>query len=160
MNDILAKISSYNLFNNLVPGAILAALLSLLDIYHIGSLSFVADLVVYYFLGMVVSRVGSILIDPALRLFRLLPPRNYGAFIDASAKDEKILVLLETSNMYRTVFALLLVVFAAFNLRSFSSSLSPGTAINIGLLVLAALFLVSYRKQNYFITKRVEHHKS
>ncbi|MER9729873.1 hypothetical protein [Mesorhizobium sp. M0217] len=159
MSDILAKISSYNLFNNLVPGAILSALLSVLDIYHIESLSVVADLVVYYFLGMIVSRVGSIIADPILRLVRLLPQRNYPAFIVASAKDEKILVLLETSNMYRTIFALLLVVLAAYDLRSLSTGLSTATAINCGLLALAALFLVSYLKQNYFITKRVEHHK-
>ncbi len=159
MSDILAKISSYNLFNNLVPGAIISALLSILGIYHIESLSIVADLVVYYFLGMIVSRVGSIIVDPILRFVRLLPKRNYPAFIDASAKDEKIQVLLETSNMYRTIFALLVVVLAAYNLQSFGTALSAGTAVNVGLFALVALFLVSYLKQNFFITKRVEHHR-
>ncbi|MER9204003.1 hypothetical protein NKH74_33675 [Mesorhizobium sp. M0933] len=160
MNDILAKISSYNLFNSLVPGAILAGLLGSLDIYHFESTSVVADLVVYYFLGMIVSRVGSVIIDPLLKLLRIVPPRNYGGFIEASAKDEKILILLETGNMYRTVFAVLLLVVAAYNLRTVGTALpSPAIAINIGLLVLAALFLVSYLKQNRYISKRVEHHK-
>ncbi|KAB1086401.1 hypothetical protein F4V91_08125 [Neorhizobium galegae] len=67
MNEILAKISTYDIFNNLVPGAVVAYLLAVLDVYKIDAGSLVTDLVVFYFIGLVVSRIGSLVLEPLLK---------------------------------------------------------------------------------------------
>lgn len=160
MNDILAKISSYDIFNNLVPGAVLAFLLSQLGIYTVSTLNVVADLVVFYFMGMVVSRIGSLIIEPLLKLIRFVRYADYKSFLAASQKDEKIAVLLEVNNQYRTFASLLLVAIAAYFGRDLVTHYQvPDSAVKIGLILgLTLLFLLAYRKQTSYIRKRVEYH--
>uniref|UniRef100_UPI0031013A79 hypothetical protein n=1 Tax=Neorhizobium sp. EC2-8 TaxID=3129230 RepID=UPI0031013A79 len=67
MNDILARLSSYDIFVNLVPGALFAAFLSMADIYTLEPSSVVGELVIYYFIGLVISRVGSVIVEPILK---------------------------------------------------------------------------------------------
>lgn len=160
MNEIVAKISSYNIFNNLVPGAILSFLLSEFGIYKLDASSIVVDVVVYYFLGMIMGRVGSIILDPILIKFGIVKKGEYNEFIDASIKDEKILTLLESGNMYRTIFAVIIFCLIAKNVKMASTLwLSEDLSQNLVLAVLAVLFLLSYRKQSYFISRRVDHQK-
>jgi len=161
MNDLISKISSYEIFNNIIPGAVFAFLLEALSIFHFETTSIITDVVLYYFLGLIVSRIGSLIIDPALQLSGIIEKADYSAFIRASAKDEKILVLLEFRNLLRTVFSLLIVTLAAYLwvILTPSFQLSSTTKNILVLSSLALLFLLSYRKQNRFITKRVEHHK-
>ncbi|MGA1802525.1 hypothetical protein [Rhizobium sp. HT1-10] len=159
MSEILAKISSYDIFNNLVPGAILAFLLAVLEIYTIDTNNIVVDLVVFYFLGVVVSRIGSLISEPILRVSHFVRYAEYSAFIAASQKDEKIAVLLEVNNQYRTFIALMLVtitsyfgrdtvLYYGFSDKTVKVSLVAGTAV---------LFVLAYRKQTSFIKKRVEY---
>ena len=60
----------------------------------------------YYFLGLVVSRFGSLVIGPLLKSFSFIKFADYRAFIDASKKDTQIEVLSEANNSYRTLCAL------------------------------------------------------
>jgi hypothetical protein len=161
MNDFVAKISSYDIFNNLVPGAIFAYFLKVLGISEVGTSSILVDVVLYYFLGMIVSRIGSLLVDPLLKFFKIIPAGDYSAFIKASDMDPKILTLLESRNLYRTTLALLLVTLAAYLWQAYLPALgitSRGQTI-VMLVCLAVLFLLAYRKQDWFIHQRVEHHK-
>ncbi len=160
MNDLMAKISSYDIFNNLVPGAIFAFLLDRLGIATVGTPSIITDVVLFYFLGLIVSRIGSVLIDPILKLTGIIPKVDYPGFIDASQKDTKILTLLESRNLYRTIVTLLLVTLIAYHVKGWAPTwMSDGWRTTILLAVLAVLFLLAYRKQNSFISRRVEHHK-
>ncbi|WP_026613403.1 hypothetical protein [Ensifer aridi] len=161
MNDLLAKISSYDLFNNLIPGAIFVFFLSATGIYSLTAETIVGNLVVYYFVGLVISRIGSILIEPLLRFLGVVSFGKYEDFITASSKDPKILTLLESSNLFRTILALVLVCFVAFNWDVVALWL-PLSQRTWGALLcgfVALLFLLSYRKQTEFIRKRVAHHR-
>lgn len=160
MNDLIAKISSYDIFINVIPGAIFIYFLKQAGIFTVEIDSLVGDLVLYYFTGLVISRIGSVLVEPLLRLVGFVKYGSYSDFIKASAKDPKILVLLEASNLYRTVIALMLVCAVAYNWDVLALlGLSSRAWILCGCAALTLLFLISFRKQSGFISKRVEHHK-
>lgn len=160
MNDILAKLSSYDIFVNLVPGALFVFFLSLTGIYRLEPNSVVGELVVYYFVGLVISRVGSVVIEPILKLTRVVKYGAYSEFIKAAEKDPKIQILLEAANLFRTVLALVLICAVAYNWNAIraAAGLSDWTWVMICLALLALLFLVSFRKQSRFISNRVRHH--
>ena len=63
IESLLEKLSSYNLLNNLLPGAIFCYLLKTIVNIDISN-NIVEDLFVYYFIGMIISRIGSIIIEP------------------------------------------------------------------------------------------------
>lgn len=161
MNEILAKLSSYDIFVNLVPGALFAAFLSMAGIYTLEPNSVVGELVIYYFIGLVISRIGSVVVEPVLKLLRVIRYSDYSDFIRASEKDPKILILLEASNLFRAMLALVSVCAIAYNWPSIRAAVgwSDWVWVMIGCALLAALFLISFRKQSGFISKRVIHHK-
>jgi len=160
MNDLIAKISSYDIFNNLVPGAIFSFLLDWLGVASLNTPSIITDFVLFYFLGLIVSRIGSVIVGPLLQLLRIIPKGDYRAFIEASQNDNKILTLLESRNLYRTLVALLLVTLLAYHMKGMAPAwMSESWRTTFLLAVLAVLFIFAYRKQNSFITRRVEHHK-
>ena len=66
LDKFLEKISSYNLLNNLFPGAVFCFLAYKLCGVTLIANSIIESLFVYYFVGMVISRVGSIFIEPVL----------------------------------------------------------------------------------------------
>lgn len=161
MNDLIAKISSYDIFINVIPGAVFVHFIKQTGIYEVDVESVVGDLVLYYFIGLVISRIGSVIVEPLLLWTGFVKYGDYSDFIAASAKDSKILVLLEAGNLYRTIIALVMVCAAASNwdVAAALLQLSSRTWILLGYAALMLLFLVSFRKQSSFISKRVANHK-
>ncbi|MCF6371260.1 hypothetical protein [Rhizobium halophilum] len=160
MNEILAKLSSYDIFVNLVPGALFFFFLSVSGIYTLGPNTVIGELVVYYFIGLVISRIGSVVIEPILKGCRIIKYGAYSDFVRASDKDPKIQILLEASNLFRTLLALVLVCAIAYNWNAIraAAGLSDWAWVMICCALLVLLFLISFRKQNGFISKRVSHH--
>lgn len=105
----------------------------------------------YYFFGLVLSRIGSILIEPVLRCTKIVQFSDYARFVRASKLDDKIELLSEVNNMHRTIIAMLVVllVISVCN-RSATCSLTAG------LLGIVILFILSYRKQTSFVVKRID----
>ncbi len=161
MNDILAKISSYNIFNNLVPGAVLAFLLASFEIHTIDTKSIVTDLLVFYFIGLVISRVGSLVVEPVFKWIGFIKYAEYKDYLAANAKDEKIAVLLEENNQYRTFVSLILilavVVAGKEAVRYFG--ISQNWVYAVITTMLFVIFAFSYRKQTSYIRRRVENQK-
>lgn len=158
LKEILDKISTYNLFNYLLPGILFVFISK-----EFTDLDLIQDNIViggflYYFVGMVISRFGSILIEPLLKKVKFLKFADYKKFVLACKQDEKIDILSEANNTYRTLlstFVLLLIVkgFMAFKL---SYGISDNSANTILISLLAILFLFSYRKQTNYISKRID----
>ena len=76
---------------------------------------------------------------------------DYARFIRASKLDDKIELLSEVNNMHRTIIAMLVVLLAI--------SICNGSVtclLTAGLLGIVTLFVLSYRKQTSFITKRID----
>ncbi|MCJ9668537.1 MULTISPECIES: hypothetical protein [unclassified Neorhizobium] len=160
MNDLIAKLSSYDIFINVIPGAVFVHFLSVTGIYVLASETLVGNLVLYYFSGLIISRIGSVVIEPLLRLLRVVKYGSYNDFIVASEKDPKILILLEASNLYRSILALIVVCAVGYNWDAMAGAVgfSRRTWVLMGCVALVILFTASFKKQNRFITQRVHRH--
>ena len=158
MKDLLDKISSYNLFNYFFPGVVFVVILEKISIYNLIQKDLLVGAFFYYFIGLVVSRVGSIFVEPSLKKISFLKFSDYGDFISASEKDSKIELFSEVNNMYRTLTSLFLILTSIkfYELIANKFPALNDTQIIIFLVVLFVLFLFSYRKQTDYITKRVE----
>ena len=98
MEKFIEKLSTYNILNNILPGVVFSYLCNrLLGIQLVDS-SIVENLFIFYFIGMVISRMGSIIVEPVCKKCKIVQYTQYKDYVNASKKDEKILVLLETNN--------------------------------------------------------------
>jgi len=161
MKDLLDKLSSYNIFNYLLPGILFAVFASKLTIYSFIQSDIVLGVFVYYFLGLVVSRFGSLVIEPILKKTGFVRFAPYGDFVSASKKDDKIEILSEVNNMYRTLcslFVLLLLLLGYQSVQYRIPGLAPWNPY-IAAVLLVIMFLLSYRKQTAYVTKRIEANK-
>lgn len=158
LKELLSKLSSYNLFNYLLPGVIFVAAASKVTRYSFIQGDVVIGLFLYYFIGLVISRFGSIVIEPILRGVSFLKFADYNDFVAASKKDEKIEVLSEANNTYRTLcslFILLLLLKGYERIEDrFVFLKDYGGMIVVALLLV--MFLFAYRKQTLYIIKRIK----
>ena len=158
MNELLNKLSSYNLFNYLFPGIIFVILAERVTDYSLIQEDIVIGAFLYYFIGLVVSRFGSLIIEPFLKKVSFLRFADYKNFVIASKKDEKIELFSEVNNTYRTLcslFTLLILLKIYGKIEVKYPALKEWDAIILVVLLLV-MFLLSYRKQTSYITKRVE----
>jgi hypothetical protein len=157
MKDLLDKITSYNLFNYLLPGVVFAALAKYVSHFNLVQDDIIVGAFVYYFIGLVISRIGSLILDPILMKFNLVKFAAYEEYISVSKIDTTLEVLSEVNNTYRTLSALfvLLAVLKIYELLSkrFQDLESVTPFIIFGTLFI--LFILSYRKQTQFIVKRI-----
>jgi hypothetical protein len=158
MKDLLSKLSSYNLFNYLLPGIIFVVLAKEVTGYSFVQQDIVIGVFLYYFIGLVISRFGSLAIEPLLRRLSFLQFADYKDFVAASKKDEKLELLSEVNNTYRTLcslFMLLILLKLYETIESRFPALKDWNAAVLGALLLL-MFLFSYRKQTQYITKRIK----
>lgn len=161
MNEFLKQLSSYNLFNYLFPGAVFCVLADHFFGHSLTLDDLFSAFFFYYFVGLVISRIGSVLLEPALRGLKIVPKGDYAAFVETSSVDQKLDILSEANNVYRTMIALplcLAVYQVGYVLASYLN-MPPAMRGAIVLAALLLLFLASYRKQNAYINKRVQAHK-
>ncbi|HLY40567.1 MAG TPA: hypothetical protein VKR52_05105 [Terracidiphilus sp.] len=158
MNELVSKISSYHLFNYLLPGCLFAVLATTISHRQFVEQNVVLGLFLYYFYGLIVSRFGSLLLQPFLKLVRFLRFAPYADFVAASKKDPKIDELSEINNMYRTLCALFLVLLllkCTVMLEVQFPRLTPWERPSIA-IVIFGLLLFSYRTQTAYIRARVK----
>ena len=110
MKDLLDKISSYNLFNYLLPGILFVCISKYFTDYNFIQDNDFIGAFLYYFIGMVISRFGSLFVEPILKRISFLKFADYESFIVASKKDEKIELFSEVNNTYRTITALFIIL--------------------------------------------------
>lgn len=162
MKELLDKLSSYNIFNYLLPGVVFVVILSKVTQYDFVQKDLIVGVFLYYFIGLIVSRVGSIVIEPILKKLSFLHFAEYSKFVSASKIDSKIEILSEVNNMYRTICSLLLleIVFVICEKSATYFPLSQ-RFVSVSLLVAVLfLFLFSYKKQTNYIAKRIESNNS
>ena len=158
MNDLINKLSAYNIFNYLLPGIIFVALASKLTKYSLIQQDILIGIFLYYFIGLVISRFGSLIIEPILRRFKFLKFADYEDFIKASKKDEKIELLSEQNNMYRTICStfILLLLLKIYEIIETQYQVLQNWNSIILIVLLLVMFLLSYRKQTKYVKKRID----
>jgi hypothetical protein len=158
MNELLTKLSSYNLFNYLLPGVIFAILASKTTDYQLIQKEIITEVFLYYFLGLVVSRLGSLVIDPILVRLSFIKFGDYKEFVAASKVDPQIEVLSEVNNTYRTLrslFTLLLMLKLYAKIETRFPTLREWDTIVL-IVSLFIMFLFAYRKQTSYVKKRIK----
>ena len=159
MDRLLEKISEYDILNYLFPGVIFICFIDILGIYSIKDFCVFQVLFLGYLAGMVVSRIGSIIIEPSFKWLKIVEYAPYDEYRKAEAKVPKITILVTQNNMYRSLvamFSLLLVLYSCRHYSKirvlFSSPFLPIWGINSLLL----LFIFAYRKQTSYVRERVK----
>ena len=167
---IVEKISSYNIFNNLFPGAIFCYTLNKITRFTFFSDNIIEQLFIWYFAGIIMSRIGSVFIETALKKL-IIKKKPYIIFSDykqycvASEAKPFIATLSEVNNTYRTMIAVCLTltviyIYDIFFFDLITNLVSVGNEIAIiclGLL-LTLLFMKSYKKQTNYIKNQVDNY--
>ena len=158
MKELVSKISAYNIFNNFLPGILFLALAKEISSLDLETNNELANIFLFYFVGMIISRIGSLIIEPLLLRIKFISFSDYRKYVDATKRDTKLEIFVQVGNMYRTLLTMLILLpltrlHCLFLLLSNSIQLFIEFFI---LLLIMSLFLFSYRKQVNFIKSRVD----
>ncbi|OFY39673.1 MAG: hypothetical protein A2X18_09690 [Bacteroidetes bacterium GWF2_40_14] len=158
MKELLDKISSYNLFNYLLPGILFVCISKQFTDYNFIQDNDFIGAFLYYFIGMVISRFGSLFIEPILKKISFLKFADYRSFVYASKKDDKIELFSEVNNTYRTITAMfvILLLLKLYNHFQVRWDIPQNVTTLILVFLILLMFLYSYRKQTNYITKRID----
>jgi len=157
MEKFIEKLEEYNILNYLLPGVIFTYLLK----YYIGIDIFQDNIIellfIYYFIGSIISRIGSVIMEPILIKCKFIKYAPYKDYNKACEKDKKITQFLLANNMYRTICsgAILLLVLKILKEIIEKISISIDLINTILIVLVMFLYLFSYRKQTRFIFQRV-----
>lgn len=161
MEKLVEKISSYHLLNFIISGTIFALFIH--DFFEISINDFdtIEKLILFYCIGLVISRIGSIVFEPLFIKWKIVTYAPLRDYIFAEKKDDKLIVLLEMNNLFRTIMTMLFLILLCFVGRYICNyiTVSGEVIVILILCILFILFLLSYRKQTEAIRKRVEYSK-
>lgn len=174
LKQITSKISSYNLFNNLLPGIIFSYLFSAFNSMEILSGELLKDILMCYFIGIVLSRICSIFVEPMLKRIKvnnrktntkhaLIDFIQYTDYQKALENSPKLEILLEANNMYRTLLSMAICLFFSkiyfkvlMLLAQKGYSIPNDLTIWVVLIFLVIIFTCSYIKQTKYVISNVE----
>jgi len=158
MKELLDKLTSYNLFNYLLPGVLFAIISGKFSANSLTLGDAIVGAFVCYFIGLAISRFGSLIIEPTLKKISFVKFSDYSAYVTASKQDPTLEILSEANNMYRTLSSMLvlLILYKFYGWIELKLSSLRASDPYILIVLLLILFLYSYRKQTQYITKRIK----
>ena len=158
MESLLERLSSYNILNNLIPGAFFVFFGKLLNVISLPLDGVVERIFVYYFCGMIISRIGSLVIEGIFEKVKWIKYVPKAEYVAAVKKDARIESLLETSNMYRTCAGLFLTLGIVKGYSTLVELLAIPGCVTAWMVVilLFILFSASFVKQTRHIVSRVD----
>lgn len=158
MKEVFGKLDTYEILTNLFPGVFFGLGLNFLLDFQLPTGGVINDIFAYYFLGLIVGRFGSVVVEPCLEKLRLIRYSPYLAFLKAEKCDAKIPSLLTASNYFRSLLAGVLLFPVVWCLKFLALRWDWFGLHWKAVLVLALVLLLfaSYKKQIGFIRARVE----
>jgi hypothetical protein len=158
MKDILGKLDSYQILTNLLPGVLFGLLLEVLFATTLPVLNIGEQIVAYYFIGLLINRIGSLIVEPILRKIKFIKFAKYSDFLKAEKIDSKIKTMSEINNFTRSLLTctLLLPVFWVLQVLFFKCIWFSENWEWFVIVALIILLLFSYRKQTDYVRERVE----
>lgn len=161
MDKVLEKLTTYNIFTNLFPGVIYCFVATKFFNVPLIQDDLVVAAFLYYFCGMVISRVSSLVVEPIMKKSGLVTYSNYSDYVGASREDKFIEQMLEVSNSYRSVIALLLCLIGTGAWTTLETNWPTFDEHEDYVLLIALLILfgLAFRKQTQYMTNRVALHK-
>lgn len=119
------------------------------------------NVIICYFIGMVNSRLGSLILYPILKKTKFIQEAEYPDFVAAEKKDSKVTILSDINNVFRSFANVMLLLLCSLGIKNIDciSNYVEANINWIALISLFVLFLFSVRKQTSFVRKRVETNK-
>ena len=166
---LIEQISAYEIMNHIIPGGVYLIFADRLTSFTFLTEHILANVILSYFAGVVIGRIGSLLIERGME--RIKNPRcwfslnraPYKDYVQAEKQDNehKLQQLLAANNMYRALAATALLLFMTVLFDWGMSFIAAGSiirriAVLFACLCLSFLFLLSFRKQTNYIRDRVE----
>ena len=161
ITKLLDKISAYQIVNYIIPGSVLCVLLKHIVGYDIIAFSMIENVIICYFVGLVNSRLGSLILRPILKKCRLVKDAPYDDFVSVEKYDAKLTMLSDINNVFRSFASVMLVLLIAYGIKHIEI-IEKYIITNfnwIAILFLLILFVFSIRKQTKFVKDRVEANK-
>lgn len=157
MSELLEKLSTYNLFNYLLPGVVFGVLAEHFTKYTFVHNEIIIAVFIFYFMGLVISRVGSVIIEPILKKVQFVEFADYKDYVKATETDEDLKTLSEVNNSYRTYCAVFVVLIL---LKTFEYISTHFTWLNdlapiLLITFVLVMFLFAYKKQTQYICRRI-----
>ena len=166
MEHFFNKLENYNILNYILPAIVFdVGCRYYINIELIPTDNIFISIFIYYFLGLVISRIGSLIIKPLLWKLKILNKKDSSEcadFYKAEEQDSKIKILFADYNMYRNfiaTFFLLLVSKFAHEVKSWLN-INSTIICTILFILLIILFVISYKKQLGYIHSRIENTKA
>lgn len=153
MEKIIEKLEIYEFINYIFPGVIFGTIFTKIMHKNFFDSNIVIAIIQYYFVGLVLSRIGSILIKNILEKLKVVNFEQYEEFFKCGKKDDKVDLLQREANQFRTYIATFICLFV---IEGYLCIINK-TFYEIILLfiVLTIIFIISYKKQIDFIIKRI-----
>ena len=156
MESLLNLLVRFELFNNLFPEIIFVYFLKLYNyLLSTENLQLYESLFIAYFLGLVFNKIGSIFLEPFFQKIKFFKISDYPNFLEGKKNNNRINTTILINNMYWSfiivfVFSFFLIFFKIFSNNNFY------LREIIVLLFLIYIFSFSYRKQTYFIKRKLK----
>lgn len=160
---IIEKLSQYNILTNILPGTILC----IVSTFCIGYNLLITDNwylqgVIFYFVGIINNRFGSLVVEPFLKRLKILEFTSYKDYIAAESKDAKVTILSTENNVFRSCVSLCIITVLALIFRILDDNIKWVNDCNCEykmmalLILLLIVFILSYRKQTAYVNQRVK----
>lgn len=153
VNFVLAKISSYQLFNFIVPGASLLTILKFLYNMEIGvdeNLGYF--MLASYVVGLTLSRIGSVWIEGIMVSLKWIDGYDVSKYIEARKENMIVETMLSLANLYRTMGSL----FVCDIVVLLVTGRVEGYCLHyLVYAVLTCLFIASFIKQYSYFKKSI-----
>ena len=158
ISAIFSKISSYQIFINLIPGIIFVCVFEVMFPYTFTYTESFARFVIYYLVGAIINRVGSLVVEPVFRkrCWAIFSSRDN--FCKARLMLEKIDTLNTENNFYRSMISLIVLFIIVYLLDCFALLeffMFSKVGIIIDAILLLLLFSFAYSKQTSYVRKTV-----
>ena len=153
MDEIIKKVAAYDLMNALIPGAVLVFFLKVFNYLELEDCDAFFLGVLSYLLGLVASRVGSLIIEPIAKKVGWIQ-HDYEHYVKAEKHDNKIIRLTTVPNMYRTLTGSV-VVLAIIALGSLVPAGCRFLLYVFYGITCFIIFLSGWIKQEYYVLQRV-----
>ena len=115
-------------------------------------------IVLCYAIGLINNRLGSLVIRPLCERTGIVKFATYETYMKAEKKDDKIKLLSELNNLYRSLTALSCVLIIMELITDFNEIVRFVACNKLLLISIFTLliFLLSYRSQTRYIVSRVD----
>ncbi len=158
----LIKISAYEWFNHFFPGVLFISYLIWSQNLYLNPANIADGVILFcdiYFVGLVISRLGSLIVQPIAKRIKLIEWST--GYYEAEKNDPKLKTLLKDFNLFRNVIATDLLCIFVTTYQIIVGQIERSVAIStiVVEIVILVIFLASYQHQSKYIINRINNSK-